>query len=170
MSRRLVWEEPSDLIKLLRKQRDMEMSHVAALKPTMEAIADKLVSTLLESIIYDSRKHAAFCKILIDLETGVMIPEMDVGDAIDMAQAIEEHIEAEAEMIKRLEAMLLKTEDDRSKGILNYMLTDERRHHNALKKMAVLFSQSETPFEDYLNVFEKYMYPGPNHSHKAPRF
>jgi len=136
----------------------------------MKAISDQLVSSLLESIVHDSLKHAAFCKVLIDIETGVIPPEIDVGDAIDMAQAIEEHVEVEAEMIKRLESMLTKTEDERTKGILNHMLSDERRHHNVLKRMANLFSQSETRFVEYLDLFEKYMYPGPNHGHKAPRF
>ncbi|MCW4038474.1 MAG: hypothetical protein NWF13_07040 [Candidatus Bathyarchaeota archaeon] len=170
MSRKLVWEKPSEFVRLLRAQRDLEEGHVAALRPTMKAISDQLVFTLLESIVHESLKHAAFCKALIDLETGVIPPKLDVGDAIDMAQAIEEHVEVEAAMIKRLEYMLTKTEDEKTKGILNYMLSDERRHHNTLTRMANLFSQHETRFGEYLDLFERYLYPRPTHGHKAPRF
>ena len=63
------------------------------------------------------------------------MPEMDVGDVIDISQEIEKHIEVEAEMIKRLESMLKKSSDDRISVILGYMLSDERRHHSILKRI-----------------------------------
>ncbi len=88
-----VWEEPSEILESLRKQRSIELDHVKALKPTIKAVSDRLASALLESIIHDSKKHAVLCKALIDIETGAVMPEMDVGDVIDISQAIEEHIE-----------------------------------------------------------------------------
>ena len=68
---------------------------------------------------------------------------MYVGDVIDMSQALEEHVKVEVKMIKRLESMKEKTLDDRISAILCYMLSEERRHHNTLKRMVDLISQSE---------------------------
>ena len=155
MTRKLVWEKPSEFIRLLREQRKLELSHIEALRPTMEAASNEIASTLLESLIHDSLKHAALCKVLIDAETGVIPTEMDVGEAIDMSQAIEEHIKSEAKMIKRLESMIGKTEDEKLRAVLDYMLSDERRHHNTLKRMAQLFTQGEPSSEKYFDLFER---------------
>lgn len=156
MTRKLVWEKPSEFIRLLRDQRKLELSHAEALRPTMEAASNEIASTLLESLIHDSLKHASLCKVLIDAETGVIPTEMDVGEAVDMSQAIEEHMKSEEEMIKRLESMLGKTEDEKTRAVLGYMLSDERLHHNTLKRMARLFTQSETRSEEYFDLFERY--------------
>ena len=134
-----VWEKSSEILEILREQRSIEFDHVKALKPTIKAVSDRLASALLESIIHDSKKHAVLCKALIDIETGAVMPEMDVGDVIDISQAIEEHIEVEVEMIKRLESMLKKSSDDRISVILGYMLSDERRHHSILKRIVDQF-------------------------------
>ena len=95
---------------------------------------------------------------------------MYVGDVIDMSQALEEHVKVEVKMIKRLESMMEQTLDDRTHAILLYMLSDERRHHNTLITMLDLFRQSEIRIEEYLDLVEKYTYPGQNHGHKAHRF
>jgi hypothetical protein len=60
----------SKLIDLLEKQRDMELEHVERLQPSVEKAGHRLVSALLETILHDSRKHAALCQALIDLEAG----------------------------------------------------------------------------------------------------
>ena len=130
-----VWEKPSDLLKNLRAQRRTEMEHIKALKPTINAVSDRLAIALLESIIQDSKKHAALCTALIDIERGAVRREMDVGDVIDLAQALEEHIDVEAKMIQALEAMVNTSPDDRTRVILGYMLSDERRHHSILKRI-----------------------------------
>jgi rubrerythrin len=154
-----VYEKPSKFVTLLREQRGLELDHVKTLNNTRRGVTDRLASALLESITHDSRKHAVLCKALIDIEIGAVLPEMDVGDIIDVYQALEEYIKTEEEMIKRLESMLTKTLDGRTNAILRYLLADERRHHNTLKRMADLFSQSKIRFEEYLDLVEKYTHP-----------
>jgi len=160
----------SGLVELLEEQRKVETDHAKALRPTMKAVSNRLASVLLESILHDSRKHAAFCRVLIDIESKLVPPETDVGDAIDTLQAVEEHIQAEAEMMKRLETMLKMPLDNRTRSVLNQMLSDERRHHEALKEIAGLLRQGATRFDEYLDLFEKYTYPGPDHGHRAHLF
>ena len=149
----------SSLVALFKVQRRLELNHVKTLKPTLKIVSDQLASALLEAIIHDSRKHAAFCKLLIDIESGKGSSELDVENAIEVYQAIEEHLEVEAEMLNHLKSLLGKADDSRSKAIINYMLSDERRHHNTLKRMADLFNQIEREYDEYLNLVERYLYP-----------
>ncbi len=72
------------LIELLKEQRDLELEHVKRLQPSVEKAGHRLVSALLETILHDSRKHAALCQALIDLEVGAapVTLDMDMGTAV----------------------------------------------------------------------------------------
>lgn len=161
----------SDLIGLVREQKKIELGHVRALRPTMKSVSNRLASALLESIVHDSRKHAGFLSALIDIKTSQdSSAELDVGESVNMLQAVEEHIKVEEEMINRLEAMLKQPLDGWTRAILTNMLSDERRHHSILQGMSDLFSRGEPQYEDYFGLAEKYMYQGPDHGHKARQF
>ncbi len=68
----------TNLIELLEKQRDLELEHVERLEPSIEKAGHRLVSALLETIIHDSRKHAALCQALIDVQAGAAPVTLDV--------------------------------------------------------------------------------------------
>jgi rubrerythrin len=153
----------SRLIDLLKKQRKLELSHVEKIKPDVEAVPNRLVSAMLESIVHDSLKHAALCQALVDVEAGA-VPfrlDTDIATALKMAQAIKQHIRAEADMIKQLKSMLEKVEDDRVADILRNILADERRHHTLLTRMATLLDRDETAYDEYLELAQKYMFVPP---------
>lgn len=153
----------SDLVNMLKEQRELELSHVEKLKPTVEAVPSRLISAMLESIIHDSRKHATLCQALVDVEVGA-IPirlDTDMATALKMSQAIKQHIRVEADMVKRLESMLEKVEDDRVADILRYILEDERRHHIVLTRMAALLDRDDTAYDEYLELAQKFMFVPP---------
>ena len=154
----------SDLVELLKEQRELELSHVEKLKPTVEAVPNRLISAMLESIVHDSRKHAALCQALVDVEAGA-VPlrlDTDMATALQMAQAVKQHIRVEADMIQRLESMLVKVEDDRVAYILRYILADEGRHHVVLTRMATLLDRDDTAYDEYLELAQKYMFVLPD--------
>ncbi len=159
----------SELAELFKKQRSVELGHARALRPTMNSRSSELASVLLESIIHDSRKHAAFFKTLIDIESGKVRPEMDLGEAMDASKAIEDHIKVEQEMIDFIEDLLKQPSlGGWTRAILTSMLSDERRHHNILRGMADFFTrEGGADGEEYFGLDEKYMYQGPDHGHKA---
>lgn len=154
----------SDIIELLKEQRELELSHVEKLKPTVETLPDRLVSAMLESIIHDSRKHATLCQALVDVEAGAvpLMLDTDMATALRMAQAVKQHIRVEADMINRLESMLEKVEDDRVADILRYILADERRHHAVLTRMSALLDRDDTAYDEYLELAQKYMFVSPD--------
>jgi hypothetical protein len=59
-----------EFVELLRKQRDIELSHAERLAESMEQLEHPLIGALLEAILHDSRKHAAVCQALIDVDGG----------------------------------------------------------------------------------------------------
>ena len=140
------------LITFLREQNDLELEHIKALEPTMRTVTDKLVYALLESIVHDSLKHSAFCDALLQRETGSAPTTIGVEDVLDLANTIEEHVKVEKTMIKRLESILGHVAKSRVRGILKHMLSDERRHHALLKRLANLLSRSE--YDGTLNLFQ----------------
>jgi len=153
----------SDLVDMLKEQRELELSHIEKLKPTVEAVPSRLISAMLESIIHDSRKHATLCQALVDVEVGAVPLKLDtdMATALKMSQAIKQHIRVEADMIKRLESMLEKVEDDRVADILRYILEDERRHHTVLTRMATLLDRDDTAYDEYLELAQKFMFVPP---------
>lgn len=149
----------SDLIELLEEQKKLELEYVEKLKPTVEAIHHHLVSALLETIIHDSRKHADLCQALIHVEAGAAPTTLDtdMATAVELHQAIRQHARVEEDMIKRIENILGKVEDQRVRGILLYILQDERRHHATLQRLSNLIDRDTAAYDEYLDLFQKFM-------------
>lgn len=149
----------SDLITLLKVQKQVEMQHVETLRVDVDSPANPLVGVLLNSILLDSTKHAAICQALIDVDAGStpVKLEIDMDLAVELSQKIKQHVNIETRMIKHLEGMLEKVEDDRVKYILEMMLDDEKRHHSTLKELSSLLDRNETAFDEYMGLFQKYM-------------
>ena len=104
-----------EVIDLLKKQKKIELGHVAALTETMKDVKNPMIKVVLESIVHDSRKHAAIAQALIDVEAGA-VPhklDMDLGPATNFNQNIKQHIKAEMEMIEML-------------GKIGGLITDDR--------------------------------------------
>lgn len=148
-----------ELTELLEKQRMIELSHAERLAESMEQLEHPLIRALLEAILHDSRKHAAVCQALIDVDAGSVPLRLDVpmGPAVSLHQDIKQHVAVEAEMIKRLEEMVGQTPDDRVKAFLGYLLDEERRHHSMLSGMSNLIDRDSVALDEYLGLFEKYM-------------
>ena len=149
----------SELVELLKEQKELELGHVEKLKPTLEAVEHRLVHALLETIVHDSKKHAALCQALVDVEAGAapLTLDTDMATAVGLHQKIRQHLRVEEDMIKRLEGMVGKVEDDRVRDVLRYILQDEERHHSTLQRLSNLIDRDTTAYDEYLDLFQKYM-------------
>jgi rubrerythrin len=147
------------LIEQLKEQKKIEQNHVKELKPTVAKAKNKLVSALLESIVLDSMKHAALCQALIDVKGGESPGSMDkdMGAVVDIRQDIKQYIRVEADMLTRMGVMAREVKEKRVKAIIQYILEDEKRHHSTLQALSNLIDKNSTAFEEYLELFQKYM-------------
>lgn len=151
------------LIELLEKQRDLELEHVERLRPSIEKAGHRLVSALLETILHDSRKHAALCQALIDVEAGAapVTLDVDMGAAVGLHQDILQHLRVEESMIARLESMREEVEEPRVREILDHLLADERRHHSLLQRLSNIIDSDTAAYDEYLGLIQKYMVSPP---------
>lgn len=148
-----------EIVELLREQKELELSHIEKLKPTLETTEHRLAHALLETIVHDSEKHAALCQALVEVEAGAapLTLDTDMATAVELHQKIRQHLRVEEDMIRRLEGMIGKVEDDRVRDILKYILQDEERHHSTLQRLSNLIDRDTTAYDEYLDLFQKYM-------------
>jgi rubrerythrin len=153
----------SKLVELLEKQRDMELEHVERLQPSVDKAGHRLVSALLETILHDSRKHAALCQALLDLEAGAapVTLDVDMGAAVGLHQDIRQHVQVEEKMIARLESIRDGVEEPRIREIVDHLLVDERRHHSLLQRLSNIIDSDTTAYDEYLGLIQKYMVSPP---------
>jgi len=153
-----------EIVRQLKEQKALELSHVKSLTPVAEATANPLVRVLIQAIIQDSGKHASICQALIDVGAGESSPklDLDMAAAVELHQNIKQHIRVESRMITRLESMVKETEDDRVAELLKYMLDDERRHHSLLTQLSNLLDRDEAAYDEYMRLFQTFMVVPPD--------
>jgi rubrerythrin len=153
----------SKLVELLEKQRDMELEHVERLQSSVDKAVHRLVSALLETILHDSRKHAALCQALLDLEAGAapVTLDVDMGAAVGLHQDIRAHVQVEEKMIARLESIKDGVEEPRIREIVDHLLADERRHHSLLQGLSNIIDSDTAAYDEYLGLIQKYMVSPP---------
>ena len=129
------------------------------LRPSVEKAGHRLVSALLETILYDSRKHAVLCQVLIDVEAGAapVTLDVDMGAAVGLHQGILQHVRVEEKMITRLESIREGVEEPRVREILDHLLADERRHHSLLQRLSNIIDSDTAAYDEYLGLIQKYM-------------
>ncbi|MFX1563503.1 MAG: ferritin family protein [Promethearchaeota archaeon] len=127
-----------NLIKLLKKQLELEKESIRALRAEMKNIDHHGIKALFEICAADSTKHVNMIQIMFEyLHTGKPSKESFASTWQQRHRGIEtikEHIEREKDMIELLKHEVLATKDKMLKTLLKHILADEKRHHEILKK------------------------------------
>jgi rubrerythrin len=149
----------TDVIELLKKQRQLELAHVKILGKSIEELKHPMTRVILESIIYDSMKHAAIAQALIDVEAGraPMKLDVDLGPAVNLHQNIKQHVRVEKQMIELLGNIDELVEDDRVQAFIDYLVEEEKRHHKLLNELSNLIDRDSVTLDEYVGLFQKYM-------------
>ena len=149
----------TDIIQLLKEQKQLELSHVEVLGKSIEDLQHPITRVILESIIYDSNKHAAIAQALIDVEAGRAPIKLDVdlGPAVSLHQNIKQHVRAEKKMIELLGNIDNLIEDDRVQAFIDYLVEEEKRHHKLLNELSNLIDRDSVSIDEYVGLFQKYM-------------
>jgi rubrerythrin len=149
----------TDVIGLLKEQRQLELGHVEILRKSIEDLKHPMVRVILEAIIYDSLKHAAIDQALIDVEAGIapFRLDIDLGPAVNLHQNIKQHVRAEKRMIELLGNIDDIVEDDRVQAFIDYLVEEEKRHHKLLNGLSNLVDRDSLSLDEYVGLFQKYM-------------
>ena len=133
-------EERQEIIELLREQMKVEGRLVGLYENSAKELTSTPVRHLLHMINMDSRKHIDTCQIAIEILQGT---DVFKEHKEDLLKGLKEHMELEEDSVKRANKLLRSTlisENQALKALIEKLRDDEKRHHNALKKL------SEKPF------------------------
>ena len=133
----------------LEEQIKLEEKIVRIAKKSVNDTKNQLVKYLIQAIAIDSNKHALLLNaILARIESKT--PFIDEAKRDELGKNIKAHIEMEAEAIKTITELIPEIEDPGSKQVLEYILEDEKRHHNLLTQLYKLVIEKETLTEEDL--------------------
>ena len=149
------WEEKEkqEIIGLLREQMRVEGRLVELYENSAKELTNTPVRHLLHMINLDSRKHIDICHTVIDILQG---RDVFKEHKSDLLKGLKEHMELEEDSVKRANKLLksnLINMNKVLKALIEKLRDDEKRHHDALKKL------SEKPFfhidpNDFTVIFQ----------------
>ena len=131
-----------DLLDFLKNQVTVEKEIVASLRKPLLSMKNPAVKGVLKGVSLDSIKHAELYISAITLlttpSTALTQEHLDEQKAL-----VEKHIEIEAKLIIKLEAMIPTIDDKKVVFLLNSILADEKRHHEMLKMVLEIIVKGE---------------------------
>ena len=138
---------PNELIEFITKQINVENKIVKSLTNSLEDIENPVVKGVLRGISLDSLKHAEMYGSAIKLLSSFSkaLTQKNLDKQIELVQ---NHINLEITLIKKLQAELPKVENEKVKLILSAILSDEARHHILLKRVLAILVKGETITDD----------------------
>jgi len=136
-----------ELVKFLKRQIEIEIKIVSSLNGALSKIENPAVKGVLKGISLDSAKHAEMYDAAIKLLSGTT-PALSQEQLDEQKELVQKHIRIESELIERLENVLKNIDDEKVRLLLNAILSDERRHHELLKKVLEIIVRGETITEE----------------------
>jgi len=137
-------EKPKNsLLEFLKNQVVIENEIVDSLEKAIVDMKNPAVKGVLKGVSLDSVKHAELYSsaiaLLSHVSTALTQENLDEQRAL-----VEKHIEIEAELINKLEAIMPSIENKKVVFLLKSILADEHRHHAMLKMVLEIIVHGET--------------------------
>jgi bacterioferritin (cytochrome b1) len=132
-----------DLLDFLKNQIVVENQIVESLEKAIVDMKNPAVKGVLKGVSLDSVKHAELYSAAITLLTEASTA-LNQGNLDEQRALVKKHIEIEAELIKKLQAMIPSIENEKVVFLLKAILNDECRHHAMLKMVLEIIVHGET--------------------------
>ena len=132
------------LTQLLEKQMAYERDTARTLRTLRARTRSTIPKLILKSIEFDTGKHAYMYSTLVQLATGKTVSEIEHRA---VKENLEEHIRREKRMLLQAERISRRL-DPRMKPLLDSILTDEKRHHQALSTLLEVLKLKEKISEE----------------------
>ncbi|MCK4897117.1 MAG: ferritin-like domain-containing protein [Candidatus Heimdallarchaeota archaeon] len=131
------------------EQIEVEKKIVETANRIVKGVKNPLVREMIVAIALDSQKHEGMLRALSDRLTGSS-PAIDETVSDEIGEAIQEHIELEAEALSQYKGYLdnLCCSDDKEKIVIKAIYEDELRHHELLRWIFKTIVQKETLIEE----------------------
>ena len=140
-------EENKALVSTFNKGITLENKIIERAKKTADDIKNPFIKELILGIAFDSEKHANLLQSLIDLIES-KTPYLSEEERDTIGKDVNDHILMEREAIVTYQGLADKVSKREMKLILNYLVEDEKRHHELLKKIQNWIVESQTFSEE----------------------
>lgn len=131
-----------EITKKLRTYADLEEEYALKLE-NIRGLGNDYVEMLINSIGYDSKKHAGLYRAAADIiegkNMGLMATKME-----NLEKELNEHIKVEKEMMKNVLDVIQRVDNEKAKVLLNVIEEDEKAHHPLMKKILESVLKPET--------------------------
>jgi rubrerythrin len=137
----------NELVEFIKNQILIEKEIVKSLNEGLLNIKNPPVKGVLKGISLDSVKHAELYAAASVLLTRVS-PALQQENLDTQIELVEKHIHLEEDLIKKLEKIIPKIQNNKVQFLLNSILSDEKRHHDMLKLVLEIIVHGETITEE----------------------
>lgn len=142
--------EIEERVKFFKKQVILENQIIETAKMIVDNVDNIFVRETILGVSMDSQKHKSLLNALIGFHEKFAVIDERLTDKL--RENLEKHIKLEQKAIETYQELWDNLEDDKEKMIIKFILNDEIRHHEFLKKLQkdlienITFSE-----EDYWN-------------------
>jgi len=137
-------EQPKkDLLEFLKNQIAVENEIVSSLEKAIVDMKNPAVKGVLKGVSLDSVKHAELYTAATTLLTTASTA-LNQGNLDEQRALIQKHIDIEAALIRKLQAMIPIIDNEKVVFLLKAILSDEVRHHAMLKMTLEIIVKGET--------------------------
>lgn len=140
-----------ELLDLLKRQQALERETVDSLTPLVQSTKNSVIRLFLNQLVLDSMKHVDVLQAIMDLDAGAVVSDIDKHR---MNRGLNKHIKGEEAMLRNIENIMGKVEDEKMRFMLKGMAADERRHHKILEHlMKVIETIENIRDEDWWDLY-----------------
>ena len=127
---------------MIEEQIENERKAAGLLHDSLRKTDNRVIRLLLYQLALDSIKHENTLRAILELLESPS-KEQFKSESEEFRKVIEEHVEIERKMLEDFERIVDKTEDNRTRFILQDIISDEKRHHAIMKRVHELVCESE---------------------------
>ncbi len=142
-------ELEENIQKMIKDERET----VDHLGKTIKKMKNNVIKILMQIMLIDSLKHGKILEIILSI---LKTPTLEGSEIGEVAQNLKEHVEEEKIMMENFENLVDKVEDQRVRFLLENIITDEKRHHNIVERIAELVVDSETSDDAWWDFLYRY--------------
>ena len=139
--------DKAEIDKLLNEGIRLEETIVSRAERTVKDVKNPLIRELVSGIALDSKKHANMLQGLKDLLES-KTPFIGVEERDTLSDDIKQHIKLESKAIEEYSKVLDRVDKREMQLILSYLIEDEKRHHQLLKRIEKWIIEAQTYTEE----------------------
>jgi hypothetical protein len=127
-------QSTDELVKVLKDWQGLEEQTIGLSDELLKKTQNAFVKVTSEMIKRDSEKHKAMLQFALDTLTKESV-SLAPDDLMPLADILDRHLQAEAKSMSLANSAVTKNHDMFTGYIINYLLSDEIKHHEMLTRL-----------------------------------